>query len=373
MKRGAVGVLPPAAIACALVGVVTAPQVAAQVDGAGSLHSEEFGLTVEWTERWQAEQATEEGGTVSINLWDGRAAVILWAAPAFGGDERLCVDNSEWRLGADRRVSEVQRAGDVAPVMVSGGTSELFRFQFDAEGADEGVDWSRAVWCRTLQPGHSVLLVELEARADVFDEALLAAPDVRITTTDGLAAPEFPLATERDDLTSFWFQQFAAWGGDRYVPPSYVSFSAPRATACDVTSPGDVFYCTGDNAVFFDTAVIDSMSARYGRGITVFLLAHETGHHVAWLLGYTAPCELSQCLTEINNVQWELLADCFAGVWMSNAADRGVLTMADIEDTLVGVADSFSDVDHGSSALRMWWILQGFHLGVDVCVPSDAA
>jgi hypothetical protein len=40
---------------------------------------------------------------------------------------------------------------------------------------------------------------------------------------------------------------------------------------------------------------------------------------------------------------------------------------------LVGVADSFSDVDHGSSALRMWWILQGFHLGVDVCLVSEAA
>lgn len=56
---------------------------------------------------------------------------------------------------------------------------------------------------------------------------------------------------------------------------------------------------------------------------------------------------------------------------MANAASRGVLTQRDIEDVLVGVADSFSDPGHGSSALRLWWVLQGFHLGADVCFPPD--
>jgi predicted metalloprotease len=65
------------------------------------------------------------------------------------------------------------------------------------------------------------------------------------------------------------------------------------------------------------------------------------------------------------------MADCFAGVWLANATDRGVLTERDVEDILVGVADSFSDPGHGSSMLRLWWLLQGFHLGPNVCFEPE--
>jgi uncharacterized protein len=117
----------------------------------------------------------------------------------------------------------------------------------------------------------------------------------------------------------------------------------------------------------------DDLSTRYGVGVERFLMAHETGHHVAWLVGYTSPCTLSNCLTEINDVQWELMADCFAGAWMANASERGVLSTHDVEDVLVGVADTFSDSSHGSSALRLWWLLQGFHNGVPACFEPEAS
>ena len=42
------------------------------------------------------------------------------------------------------------------------------------------------------------------------------------------------------------------------------------------------------------------------------------------------------------------MADCFAGAWMANASERGILSEHDVEDVLVGVADSFSDSSHGS-------------------------
>jgi predicted metalloprotease len=189
-----------------------------------------------------------------------------------------------------------------------------------------------------------------------------------VQTTEDLPAPEFPLDAERDDLTSFWSQQFSAWERDPYVAPSYVSFTSRQITGCGPVNPLDVgwFYCSSDNGLFMDVAAAEDLEARYGRSINVFLLAHETGHHVETLLGYV-PCSLSECLSETGEVQYELMADCFAGAWMANAADRGVLSEKEIEDILVAVADSFSDPLHGSSALRLWWLLQGFHIGTDVC------
>jgi hypothetical protein len=353
--------------------VVPAGGAVAQGGEDGRLHSDEFGLTVEWPASWEAEEATAEGGVMSIQLWDGRESVMLWAAPAFGGDEALCVDNTQWRLEADARVANVERTGDVLPAMFAGGTSALFRFDFLQPGQQPAA-WTRAVWCRTLQPGHSVVQVELEVRADLYEAALAAAATVVVTPTEGLTAPAFPLAAERDDITGFWSQQFAAWGDDPYRPPSYSMFSTPRATACGMTDLMDgPFYCTGDNAVYFDAAATDDLRNRYGAPIVAFLLAHETGHHVAWLLGYTRPCRVEVCLTELTDVQWELLADCFAGGWLASAVARGVLTDDDIEEVLVGMADTFSDSDHGSSALRLWWTLQGFHLGVNACLQPPAA
>ena len=129
----------------------------------------------------------------------------------------------------------------------------------------------------------------------------------------------------------------------------------------------------GDNVVYVDGAAADDQASRYGVGINRFLMGHETGHHVAFLVGYDRACVLSACLTEINDVQWELMADCFAGAWMANASGRGILSERDVEDALVGVADSFSDSGHGSSALRLWWLLQGFHGGASTCFEPQGA
>jgi predicted metalloprotease len=244
------------------------------------------------------------------------------------------------------------------------------RFQRE-DGA--AVPWLHTAWCLTLQAGYSILQVKVNGDTSEFDLALTALADVSITTTADLPPPEFPYDAERDDLTSFWSQQFTAWDVEPYIAPSHVTFTDEVASACGPSNPLDigVAYCTADNAIFVDVAAVNDMGNRYGRGINVFVLAHETGHHVAWLLGYTEQCTLSECLDEINDVQFELMADCFAGAWMANAEGRGIITMDDVEDMLVGVADSFSDSGHGTSALRLWWLLQGFHGGADVCFQPE--
>jgi hypothetical protein len=362
-------------IVAAALGGAGSDEAGAKGDDNAQLHSPTFGLTITWGDQWRAIKVSQDGGVVAVSLDGEQGDVTLWAGPAFGGDGPLCIDEVERRLEADPGVANLERSGPPPPLALPTAASELWQMDYQPEGETSAIPWSHAAWCVTLQPGYSVLQFEVTTEASLFQQAVDAAADIVVSTTTDLPAPEFEYAADRDDLTSFWSQQFAARALDPYIAPTYVSFASPVSTGCGPVGPLDegFFYCTADNVVYVDRAMADDLSTRYGVGVERFLMAHETGHHVAWLVGYTSPCTLSNCLTEINDVQWELMADCFAGAWMANASERGVLSTHDVEDVLVGVADTFSDSSHGSSALRLWWLLQGFHDGVAACFEPEAS
>jgi predicted metalloprotease len=184
-----------------------------------------------------------------------------------------------------------------------------------------------------------------------------------------------------------WKAQFDQ--GDRsYTPPRLVLFSGSVRTACGGASAASgPFYCPGDQQVYLDTSFFDEMKQRLGGGgdfANAYVIAHEVGHHVQSLLGYSKNMDAARAHGESvegdngPSVRLELQADCFAGVWAHDAQQQlNWLETDDVEQALstasaIGddrlqkqaqgtvVPDSFT---HGTSAQRVRWFKTGFESG----------
>ena len=114
-----------------------------------------------------------------------------------------------------------------------------------------------------------------------------------------------------------------------------------------------------------------------------YVIAHEVGHHVQYLLGTSEKMQrLRDRLTESEynkySVKLELQADYYAGVWAHYAdKEQGIVEPGDIEEALnaasaVGddniqkqtrgtiVPDAFT---HGTSEQRRTWFYNGYNFG----------
>ena len=182
------------------------------------------------------------------------------------------------------------------------------------------------------------------------------------------------------------------WGkllGGRYEPTTLVAYSEAYQSGCGAAqSAMGPFYCPTDKKIYLDTEFFNELSRRFqapGDFAQAYVIAHEVGHHVQDLTGRLEQANQLQARaseTEGNavQVQVELQADCYAGVWAANAKDpqgRPVMEPGDFEegmraaeaigdDTLQKqmqgrvVPDSFT---HGSSAQRMAALQRGFKSG----------
>ena len=88
-----------------------------------------------------------------------------------------------------------------------------------------------------------------------------------------------------------WGEQFRQ-SGDRYVPPKMVLFSEAVQTACgNAPSAVGPFYCPADRTVYLDPTFFDELDQKLGGSRAEFsqayVIAHEVGHHVQNLLGYS--------------------------------------------------------------------------------------
>jgi len=201
--------------------------------------------------------------------------------------------------------------------------------------------------------------------------------------------------------TELQWKQIFARDGRIYRSPVLVLYRGATHASCggEAQSAMGPFYCPADQKVYLDTSFFDQIATRF-HGCDVgsktcqfsqaYVIAHEVGHHVQNLLGILPKAQQAQraagskAAANHVQVQVELQADCFAGVWANREnemlrsegrplfiepgdVEAALRTAAAIgDDTLqkrargYAVPDSFT---HGTSEQRQRWFNAGFRSG----------
>ena len=175
--------------------------------------------------------------------------------------------------------------------------------------------------------------------------------------------------------------------GMTYVPPRMVLFTNATEAGCgNASASTGPFYCPADQTLYIDLSFFNEMENQLKAGgdfAYAYVIAHEVGHHVQYLLGtldkvHEQQQKLSQKEANKLNVRLELQADYYAGVWAyHDNKNFKSLEDGDIEEGLnaasqIGddrlqmqaqgytVPDSFN---HGTSAQRNRWLKKGLETG----------
>lgn len=188
-----------------------------------------------------------------------------------------------------------------------------------------------------------------------------------------------------EDVWNAEFQKL----GKTYRAPKLVIFNDAVTSGCGgATSSTGPFYCSADQTVYLDLSFFLNMRKQLGADgdfAYAYVIAHEVGHHVQYLLGtldkaHEAMAQYGNNSKQSNqvSVRLELQADFYAGLWayhdnrMFNSLEDG-----DIEEALdaaqkigddylqkkargYAVPDSFN---HGTSEQRSRWLKKGLRTG----------
>ena len=183
-----------------------------------------------------------------------------------------------------------------------------------------------------------------------------------------------------------WTEIFAQ-NGKRYIPPKLVLYNDYVQTASGTASAQmGPFYNSADQTVYIDLSFFTSMKHQIGADgdfAYAYVIAHEVGHHVQYLLGtlqqaHQQMSRVSQAESNQISVRLELQADFYAGVWayhdnrMYNSLEPG-----DLEEGLAVAAKIGDDYlqkkargytqpetfNHGTSDQRSRWLKKGFSTG----------
>lgn len=183
-----------------------------------------------------------------------------------------------------------------------------------------------------------------------------------------------------------WKEEFRK-NGMEYVAPKMVLFSGSTQSGCGGASASTgPFYCPADQTIYIDLSFFDQMKNQLHAGgefAYAYVIAHEVGHHVQYLLGtlndvHSKQRQLSQTEANKLSVRTELQADFYAGVWANhdnkqfNSIEDGDIEAGLNAATQIGddrlqmeaqgytVPDAFN---HGTSAQRARWLKKGLQTG----------
>ena len=183
-----------------------------------------------------------------------------------------------------------------------------------------------------------------------------------------------------------WSAEFKKMGRT-YQAPKLVIFHGSVQSGCGgATSSSGPFYCSADQCVYLDLDFFSQMPKQLGAGgdfAYAYVIAHEVGHHVQYLLGtlqnaHQKMARLSEAEANQISVRLELQADFYAGVWAYHENQTfGSLEDGDIDEALnaaskigddylqkkgrgYSVPESFT---HGTSAQRHKWLKKGLTTG----------
>jgi predicted metalloprotease len=185
-----------------------------------------------------------------------------------------------------------------------------------------------------------------------------------------------------------WTKIFEEQLKKEYRNPTFVTFTDQTESGCGgANASSGPFYCPADEKVYIDLSFFHELANRFhapGDLAMAYVTAHEVGHHIQKLLGYTDYMQKQRgqvSETEYNelSVRLELQADFYAGIWARHAEEMNIIQLeeGDIESAMnaanaVGddnlqkqmqgyvVPESFT---HGTSEQRMRWFNKGYNTG----------
>lgn len=183
-----------------------------------------------------------------------------------------------------------------------------------------------------------------------------------------------------------WTAQFAQYGLE-YQAPTMVLYTNATSSGCGSANASvGPFYCSADQSVYIDLSFFSSMKRQLGAGgdfAYAYVIAHEVGHHVQYLLGtlgkaHQQMSRVSKAEANKISVRLELQADFYAGVWGHDENNRyrslddgdimEAIRCAEVigdnylqkKNTGTVQPDSFT---HGTSEQRMRWLKKGLDTG----------
>lgn len=181
------------------------------------------------------------------------------------------------------------------------------------------------------------------------------------------------------DTEDVWHALFREMGLE-YQEPKLVLFTETVRSACgSARAAMGPFYCPADRKVYIDLAFYDELRSRFqapGDLAQAYVIAHEVGHHVQHLLGYTRKVPRGSRGADSAAVRLELQADCLAGVWVAQTERaKSVLEAGDIDEALAAAAAVGDDriqrraagwvqpdhFTHGTSEQRRRWLRKGMN------------
>jgi predicted metalloprotease len=164
-------------------------------------------------------------------------------------------------------------------------------------------------------------------------------------------------ATPYGSIEHFWSLTL----GTRYVRPGvfwYGDYYGNRDTGCrgDYGVPintaswrNNAFYCSGDGTVYLDYEYLNSLIAQYGDFAAGGIIAHEWGHRIQDVLGYTD-----------TSFRREYHADCLAGMYTRWAYGK-LLTGGDYWEFNSWLKDRTPSASHGTPYWRTAFFYHGYN------------
>lgn len=184
-----------------------------------------------------------------------------------------------------------------------------------------------------------------------------------------------------------WSKIFREEYGREYEPPQLVLYTGTTQSGCGTgRAQMGPFYCSADQTVYIDLSFFSDMKHSLGADgdfAYAYVIAHEVGHHVQYLLGDLEDCHVKmQRVSKVEanrlNVRLELQADFYAGVWAHHDnAMFGSLEEGDVDEALdcaKKIGDNYlqekargysqpETFTHGTSAQRSRWLKLGLTTG----------
>ncbi len=242
-----------------------------------------------------------------------------------------------------------------------------------------------------------IALITFLTGGDIGDVISNVAQSNALSTTTEQTTGQQEFTEEEQELARFsrqilagtedvWTAEFKKMGR-KYTPPTLVLFTSSVNSGCGSASAEvGPFYCSADQKLYIDLSFFTTMKKSLGADgdfAYAYVIAHEVGHHVEYLLGTLGKAHQqmnSLSTTEANkiSVKLELLADYYAGVWAHYDNEMfGSLEDGDIDEAIqcaevIGdnylqeKARGYSQPEtftHGTSDQRKHWLKLGIDTG----------